>query len=192
MKKILIILGHPNKNSYCGALASAYEAGAREGGHEVERLNLGELDFNPILHMGYKEIQELEPDLKEAQERIMDAQHLVLVFPTWWGTMPALLKGFFDRAFLPGWAFKYMPNSPLWKRLLAGRTARTIVTMDGPGWYYWLWYGAPGWKAVSRAILRFCGFFPVRKTFIYKLRFLTGAQRDAHIEKVRTLGTKGV
>ena len=135
-KKILVILGHPDVDSFCGALSKAYVKGALAAGFEVRELKLRSLDFDPILWKGYNKIQKLEPDLVRAQELIQWSDHMVFVYPNWWGTTPALMKGFFDRVFLPGFAFKYRENSQFWDKLLTGRTAHLIVTMDTPPWYY--------------------------------------------------------
>ena len=82
--------------------------------------------------------------LQAAQAQIAWAGHLVWVYPTWWGAMPALLKGFIDRVFLPGFAFKHHQGSSRWDKLLAGRSAELLVTMDTPPWYYrWVQRG-PG------------------------------------------------
>ncbi|MDH5389479.1 MAG: NAD(P)H-dependent oxidoreductase, partial [Gammaproteobacteria bacterium] len=115
-KKILVILGHPDEESFCGALAKAYIEGAKDSGNEVHTINLGELKFDPVLWKGYSKIQELEPDLVNAQELMQWSNHIVFIYPNWWGTMPALMKGFFDRAFLPGFAFKYRDNSSFWDK----------------------------------------------------------------------------
>jgi putative NADPH-quinone reductase len=159
---ILLILGHSSNDSLCGALADTYAATSREHGNQVRIIRLGELEFDPILHSGYSAIQHLEPDLLGAQEAIRWAQHLVFIYPTWWGGLPALLKGFIDRVFLPGFAFKYRENSSLWDRLLTGRSARLIVTMDSPPWYYrWVSF-MPGHNQMKKTILEFCGIKPVR------------------------------
>lgn len=131
-RRILIILGQPSSNSLCAALARTYADAARQSGAEVRLLELGKIAFDPILRHGYERIQPLEPDLRNAQADITWAQHLVWVYPIWWGSLPALLKGFLDRIFLPGFAFKYRVNSALWDRLLTGRSAELLVTMDSP------------------------------------------------------------
>jgi NAD(P)H dehydrogenase (quinone) len=103
-RKILIINGHPFEGSLTSALLEKYKEGAQAASYEVRTISVGSIDFDAVLHKGYREIQELEPDLKNAQESIMWADHIVLGYPVWWNTMPALLKGFFDRTFLPGFA----------------------------------------------------------------------------------------
>ena len=143
--------------------------------------------FDPILHHGYHQRQELEPGLKEIQEAITWAGHLVFVYPIWWGSMPALLKGLFDRVLLPGYAFKHRDNSPLIDRLLAGRSAHAIVTMDAPLWYYWLVYKKAGHHQIKKTILEFCGIKPVKITSFGAVRKASLAQREKWIEKVKNL-----
>ena len=144
-RSILILLGHPDRDSLCGALAHSYATAAGVAGHRVRLIALGELDFDPVLHHGYHQVQPLEPGLEDAAEAIRACDHLVLVYPTWWGGMPALLKGFFDRVLLPGFAFRYRRDSPWWDRLLAGRSARVITPLDTPPWYYrWIYRDPPG------------------------------------------------
>jgi len=161
-KNILILLGHPNRDSFCGAIADRYEQAARAAGHSVKRIDLGSLKFDPVLHHGYTQVQELESDLVAARDAIAGAEHLVFVYPIWWGGMPALLKGFFDRVFIPGFAFKYRDNSPVWDKLLQGRSAQCFVTMDSPGWYFRWISRMPGHNQMKRTILEFCGIGPVK------------------------------
>jgi putative NADPH-quinone reductase len=188
--KVLIIHGHPSKESFCYALAQAYKQGAQSAGTEVREINVGDMKFKPNLAHGYRQITELEEDLIKAQDSIKWAEHLVFVYPTWWGTMPALLKGFIDRTFLPGFAFKYRDNSSWWDRLLTGRSARMIVTMDAPVWFYWLTYGRPGHNAMKKATLEFCGIKPVRITSFGSVKQSNGKQREHWLNKVRQLGVK--
>jgi NAD(P)H dehydrogenase (quinone) len=188
MKKVLLILGHPNKESFGGSLANSYKTGALKAGAEVKELNLADLDFDAILHRGYREIQPLEPDLVRAQEFIKWAEHLVFVYPTWWATMPALLKGFLDRTLLPGFAFKYRENSPYWDKYLTGKSARLIITMDAPRWYNFLAYGNAGQKAMKRGTLGFCGVKPVKVTTIGSVKTLKTQQLKGWLEKAEKLG----
>lgn len=190
MKKILIIQAHPDAHSLCQALADAFETGARSAGAEVRRINLRELNFDPILHQGHRAEQALEPDLRQAQQQIAWAGHLVFVYPNWWGSMPALLKGFFDRTLLPGFAFKYRPNSSLWDKLLAGRSAQLLVTMDTPGWYYrWVWH-RPGHHQMKLTILGFCGIKVTRISEFAPVHGSTPAQREKWLLAASALGQR--
>ena len=177
-KRILLVLGTPKKNSLCHALAEAYSHGARSRGHVVRQLKLGEMQFDPILRDGYEQSQSLEPDLLEAQRLIHWAEHLVFVYPVWWGGIPALLKGFFDRVFLPGFAFKYRNRSQLWDKLLTGRSADLLVTLDTPRWYFRWIYGAPAHRQMVRTILGFCGIKTRRLTEFSPVRPSSEEQRQ--------------
>lgn len=131
-KKIFVLLGHPDKSGLCGEIADAYCESARAAGHTVERMNIGEMQFDPILHKGYRAMQELEPDLARFQELVKVSDHFVVIHPVWWVGMPALLKGLFDRAWLPGSAFRYMKmpsgkRSIFWHRMFRGKSARIII-----------------------------------------------------------------
>ena len=186
--KTLVLLGHSDPNSLCKALADAYFEGAERAGKPVQRLYLGDLDFDPVLREGYNVIQPLEPDLVNAQQLIQWAEHIVFVYPNWWGTMPALMKGFFDRAFLPGFAFKYRDDSPWWAKLLAGRTAHLIVTMDTPSWYYRWIYRRPGYYEMKRTILGFCGIKVVKRTEFCPVKDSSAAQRAGWLAQVERMG----
>lgn len=133
---------------------------------------------------------ELEPDLLNAWEIIQWADHLVWIHPVWWGGMPALMKGFIDRLFLPGFAFQYRENSVWWDKLLKGKTGHIITTLDQPGWYYWFIYGRPSVNQLKRSTLGFCGIKPVKITYIGIIRNSTEIQRAKWLQKVGELGRK--
>ncbi len=128
----------------------------------MKRTNIGDLKFDPILHLGYRAIQELEPDLRQVQEDINGANHFVLVYPLWWSSVPALLKGMIDRMWLPAFAFRFI-KSPSgkstmgWQKLLKGRTARMIVLLKNFAPLEHFMYGNYTSDIVN-VVLRFSGF----------------------------------
>lgn len=193
-KKIFILLGHPDKGGLCGALTDAYEAAALEAGHEVERLNIGEMRFDPVLHKGYRVTQELEPDLVRFQELMHWADHFVVTYPVWWVSMPAILKGLFDRAWLPGSAFRYIKTRAghrtiFWHRLFRGKTARIIMTS---GTHPLMVRFLPGnVNAQLRwGILWFAGF-SVRTDWFGPSEDVSEAKKKRWLERVRRLGANG-
>jgi NAD(P)H dehydrogenase (quinone) len=122
------------------------------------------------------------------QQQILQAEHLVFVYPNWWATFPALLKGFFDRVFIPNFAFKYHDNNPYWDKLLKGRTARLIVTMDTPKWYYWLVNRNAGHNALKIGILEFSGIKPVKISVFSPIKSANYGKRKKWLENAEALG----
>lgn len=188
-KKILVLLGNPDVDSYSGKIADAYEKGAREAGHEVVRFNLSQLKFDPILHKGYKEIQALEPDLVKVQEAWKWADHVVIVYPNWWCTMPALLKGFFDRIYLPGFAFNFDKQTKKLIQRLKGKTARVIVLAGTHSPFMtWLKFG-DFTNEIQFGILGFAGMKSNVTTYGPCDR-VSEAKREKWIKEVEVLGKK--
>lgn len=190
MKKIAIINGHPNKDSFNFGITEAYKAGAVETGAEVKEIVIRDLNFNLNLQFGYQKRMELEPDLLKAWEIIQWADHLVWVHPVWWGGFPALMKGFIDRLFLPGMAYKFRENSVWWDKLLKGKTAHILTTLDQPGWYYRLFFERPSVNQLRKSILEYCGVKPVKLTYIGIIRNSKDEQRAQWLRKVKELGKK--
>lgn len=190
MKKIALINGHPNNESFNFALAEAYKKGAENSGAEIKEIIIRDLNFNPNLEFGYQKRMDLEPDLIKAWEIIQWADHLVWVHPVWWGGLPAVTKGFIDRLFIPGLAFKYRENSVWWDKLLTGKTAHIITTLDQPSWYYRIFYGRPSINQLKKSTLEFCGIKPVKVTYIGIIKNAKEEQRKKWIEKVYSQGEK--
>lgn len=191
MKRIFILMGNPDKEgTLSNELADLYEAEARAAGHEVRRANLGDLQFDPILHKGYKVIQELEPDLKQVQEDMKWADHFVLIYPLWWAGMPALLKGLWDRMFIPGFAFRFWKNGLGWDRLLSGKTARVLILSKNWPILERVLFGDVK-NEVGKALLGFAGY-KVRITEFGDSETPSEARKKALVAKVTKFARSGV
>jgi len=166
MKKILVINGHPDKESFNAVIAESYIKSALKAGSEVRYLAIGELDFNPNLQFGYHQRMELEPDLVKALKDIKWSGHQVWIHPLWWLGMPAIMKGFFDRAFLPGITFKRDKEGPT-EGLLHGRTGRIITTAGDLSLdIYEEIYVSSGLVQLKKGILEYCGISSIQDSFI--------------------------
>jgi len=188
MSEVLVLNGHPRPGSLGDALATAYADGARTAGRSVTLTLVRDLVFDAELHTGYEGTQQLEPDLVRLQEAITAAKRIVLVFPNWWGGMPARMKGLIDRTLLPGYAFKYTDKAPYIQRLLTGRTGRVIVTMDAPLWYDRLVYRAAASHVAKVEVLEFIGIRPVRVWRVGPVRGASPARTNQWIAKAKALG----
>ena len=185
-KRILVILGHPDKGSFCGALAGAYIKGAEESGAEVKRINIGDLTFDPNLRKGYKIEQKLELDLVKAQGHIKWADHIIWIYPIWWNLYPAIMKGFIDRIFIPGFAYKFIKGKVLWERYLTGKSYRLIFTMDNTILLYFLLM-SPGSKSLW-ALAKISGICPVRRTLFGNIRKKPKKKLEQYLNRVKKLG----
>lgn len=190
--KILVLDSHPDAQSLCAALAARYVASAAASGHAVTCLKLRELTFDPILHFGYRSPQELEPDLLKAQAMIRACEHLVIVTPLWWASLPSLFKAFIDRTFVRGFSHAFNPAKGIPEKLLKGRSATVIYTQGAPFIYSWLVLGDPFWKMVKRSVLGFSGFSPVRRICFSSIK--PGQPHETYaklLDQVSALGRQG-
>ena len=193
-RKIFLLLGHPDKVGMCGALADAYERGAKAAGHTIVRMNIGEMQFDPILHNGYRAIQQLEPDLLSFQKNVTESEHFVIVYPVWWVGMPAILKGLFDRAWLPGSAFRYIKTKDgkrtiFWHRLFKGKTARIIMTSGTAPWLVRFLPGNVN-AQLKWGILWFAGF-SVRTRWFGPAENVPDDRKAHWVSEVEELGRRG-
>jgi putative NADPH-quinone reductase len=191
-KRVTIVRGHPDAadTHLVNAIAAAYARGAAEVGHQVREIVVAKLDF-PIL----RSAEDFEhgvpsPEIAEAQRAIAWAQHLAIFFPLWLGEGPALLKAFFEQVFRPTFGDPKATRNPLLRKPLRGRSARIVVTMGMPAFFYRWYFGAHGVKNLERNVLRFGGFAPVRATFFGGVDGATDAKRGRWIAAMRALGEK--
>lgn len=188
-KKIFVFLGHPDVDSFNRTLADEYQRGAEHAGHEIRRMNIGDLQFDPILHHGYRLKQDLEPDLLAFQENVRWCEHFVVLYPSWWSTMPALLKGLIDRAWLSGFAFKFSQGGNTWRGLLKGRSASMIVTSDTIPLAQRIIFGDTT-NELRKGILWFSGFSPINVHKFGYLKHFGMWRRERLKRKVYDLGRK--
>nr|WP_321411390.1 NAD(P)H-dependent oxidoreductase [uncultured Carboxylicivirga sp.] len=188
MKQVLIINGHPDKESFNYALSEAYKKGVSKTENTLSQINISELSFDPNLKFGYRQRMDLEPDLVNAINKIKKADHIVWLFPMWWYGYPALMKGFIDRTFLPGITYQPIEGKPLPEKLLKGKSARLIITADTPQWYDFLFMNRPAINQFKKGTLQFCGINPVKVTYIATIKKSSLGFRNKWLNKMLLLG----
>ncbi len=191
--RIVIIQGHPDPGGkcFCHALEDSYVKGAMEGGHEVKQISTSQLDL-PILRTKEEFANKnVPPAIQDCQENIRWAEHLVIIYPLWLGTMPALLKGFFEQVFRYGFAISSGDGDKMPKGLLTGRTSRIIITMGMPALIYRWFFGAHSLKSLERNILKLSGISPIKESLIGCVDSKDNEYRQKWIEDIYALGKKG-
>lgn len=187
-RRITIIQGHPDraKPHLLHAMADAYAEGAEKGLHEVRRIEVAQLDFPLLRSQEEFEAAAPPPALIQARDDMKWAEHWVILFPLWHGTMPALLKGFLEHIFRPGFAMEYR-QSGFPRKLLTGHSARIVVTMGMPPLLYRWYYGAYGLRSFERSILSFAGVSPIRES-LHGLGFADEKKRARWLDALREHG----
>jgi len=191
-KRITVIQGHPDPEHVhlCHGLADAYRSGAERAGFEVRTINVADLAFPWIRSRADFESGERPPVIVEAQSVIRSTDHLVIVYPLWHGTLPALLKAFLEQVFRYDFAFQPGPGGR-YRKLLTGRSARIVVTMGMPALAYRWYFGAHGLKSLETGILKFAGIRPVRETLFGMVDHADAERRDRWLARMQRLGSQG-
>jgi len=187
---VLIVNGHPDPapQRLCHALADAYGEGVEKAGYTMRRIDVGTLDFPILRSAAAFGNGNLAPGIRMAQESIAWADHILFVYPLWHGMAPALFKAFLEQVFRYGFAMERDADWPV--GLLRGKSARIVVTMGMPGWFYRIWYGAHSLRAFKRNILRFSGIAPVRVTVFGMVEGVSDAKRARWLAQMRAWGRK--
>ena len=188
MRKIMIVVGHPQTNTFCEALGNAYKEAADAAGHQAQLFPLATLTFDPILRNGYRMVQPLEPDLQKAYDALAACDHLVLIFPLWCGDMPALLKGFIERILQPDLIARADTENAMNWSIFSNKTARIVMTMGMPVSIYRWWYRGHALKLLTRNILNFIGIKPVKNTLFGMLGTSKPETRNRWVDQIRDLG----
>lgn len=188
-KRVLVLNGHPDPGPerLCAALADAYAGAARAAGHEVRRIDFGDLAPPPL--MAAADFAGPPPEAFAAlQAEIERADHLVLVFPIWLGMLPAHTKAVLEQVYRGGFGFTVRPRG--WTSKLRGRSARVVVTMSTPGPFFRLVFGGHGLLALEKSVLWLSGFAPIRRTVVGDVEGIGPKGRGRWLEKMRILGAK--
>lgn len=157
--RVQLIYAHPVEGSFCSALRNAAAGALRQAGHDVHVTDLYAEAFQPALS-AEERLRYETPDagcegIRAYVERLRWAEGLVLVFPTWWYGMPAILKGYFDRVWIPGVAFDLDDGGGLIRRRLGHiRVLVVITTYGSPRWFIKLWMRDPGKAVLTRGLGR--------------------------------------
>lgn len=193
-RNILIIDGHPDpeSNHFCHALADHYRKGAESAGHTVELFRIAEIDFPLLRSAKDYDTQPVPQVLQPASSAIQACDHLVLIYPLWLGTLPALTKAFLEQVFHRETAFEPAEEGKWPRGRLVGKSARVIVTMGMPGFVYRLWYGAHSLKSLERNMLKFIGFKPVRDTIFGMVEAVSDDKRRSWLASIEELGRKAI
>lgn len=190
-RKICVIHGHPDPSPghFTAALADAYETAAREAGHEVSRVDVADMDMQ-FLRMPEHFLSEPSEAIQTAQAKVLAAEHVVVVFPLWLGGMPAYCRAFFEQLSRAGFALSESEGG--WpKGMLAGRSARVVVTMGMPAAMYRIYFGAHGVRGFERNVLAISGFKPVKETLFGMIEQAGADGRARMIAKMERFGRLG-
>lgn len=156
--KVLVVHCHPRPQSFSAALRDAVLAGLGKAGHEADLVDLYAEGFSPALTAAERERYHSEGANLDGIEahvaKLRAADALVLVYPTWWYGMPAMLKGWFDRVWVPGVAFS-LGAGAIEPRLRNIRRLAVVTTYGSPRWLLWV-IGHPDRKLLGRGLRRLC------------------------------------
>ena len=186
--RVLLVYCHPVETSFCAAMRDAVLRGLADR-HSVTVLDLYGQGFNPVLcrqeRLDYHDITKNQALVADHIALIQAAEAMVFVYPTWWYGLPAMLKGWFERVWVPGATFT-MPKvgKPIGPLMTHVRHC-AIVTSYGAPWWWIMLVGDPGVRTISRGLRallnRRCKTF---KLAHYLMDSSTPASRTAHLAKI--------
>ncbi|MED0961100.1 NAD(P)H-dependent oxidoreductase [Bacillus paramycoides] len=176
---VLIIYAHPSPSSFNASILEHVQKGLQETNHSVTLLDLYKEQFDPVLVFNEeKKRRDLlhEEETERYRELVQKADTLLFIYPIWWWGMPAILKGFIDRVFVAGFAYKYEGALP--KGLFKGKKAWVINTLDSPLWYVALLYRSADWIMMKRGVLRFCGIRNIKRSVFQSVKTSKVTKRE--------------
>jgi putative NADPH-quinone reductase len=189
-RNVLVLDGHPDPASdrLIHALAEAYREGAQAGNHTVHVIRVADLTF-PVLRsqMDYDKGEPVD-SVRRCQDLVNWADHVVILYPLWLGSMPALLKALLEQMMRPGFAFSALKLGKWPVKFLSGKSARIVITMGMPAPIYRWYFRAHSLRSLQRNILKFVGFRSIRSTLIGNVADLSKDKRIEWLDNLRALG----
>lgn len=186
--KVLVVYAHPYKKSLNHAILEAFLEGLKEGAHEGDLIDLNQDEFNPVLNEGslalYSKGETTDSKVLNYQNRIKNAQYVVFIFPIWWANIPAVLKGFIDKVFLPLFAFKKGKRFPI-PLLKCLKGAAVFSTMSSPKIFTNLWLRNPVKQSFVKGTLKFSGIKKVKNFNLSMVDRLNDKRAKKWLGKVR-------
>jgi putative NADPH-quinone reductase len=192
-RRILLLDGHPDPSDerFVHALAAAYRGGAEQGKHEVRYIRVADLEFPLLRTQADYETGRPVAAIRSCQSALEWANHVVIIYPLWLGSMPALLKALLEQALRPGFAFSTAALGYRPLKLLGDKTAHIIVTTGMPGLIYRWYFRAHSVRSLERNVLRYIGFRRVRSTVIGNVAGMSSDRRATWLDRMRILGHQG-
>ncbi|MEC1023649.1 NAD(P)H-dependent oxidoreductase [Bacillus paralicheniformis] len=180
-----VIYAHPNPNSFNGAILNQVIKALEDGKHSYDVIDLYKDRFDPVLLFDEKKRRsdmKRDPETAEYRRIVKNADHLIFIYPLWWGGMPAIMKGFIDRVFAAGEAYTYQGKLP--KGLLKACTATVYYTADAPSWYLRFWRRDADWVTVKDVMLKFCGVRRVKRLLFAGVKDSSEEKRTQWLDRV--------
>jgi len=186
--RCLVVYAHPVEDSYCAALRDRAMRSLSEAGHEVRLIDLYAEGFDPVLsraeRLAYHTPGDNERTVRRHIERIKWAEALVFVYPTWWYGLPAMLKGWFDRVWVPYVTFTLPPQGPI-RGLMDNIVRLVVVTTAGSPRLWLTLMGNPGRDTIMRGVRALC-HRRCRRIWLahYRIDHSTPESRKAFLDRV--------
>ena len=186
--RVLVIYAHPLSDSYAATLRDTVLSALKAGGHTVDLCDLYQEGFDPVLsaqeRRDYRNTSGNARAVSSHVDRLRQAEGAIFVFPSWWYGMPAILKGYFDRVWVPGVAFEFGPQAI--RPLLSIRMFGVVTTTGAPMWFTRIYMGNPSRKVLMRGLARLLVAPRVERFWLalYGMENTTDAKRTAFIEQV--------
>lgn len=189
-----IVFNHPYGGSFCGAILAAVERGLKTGGHRCRVINLDQDDFDPVMRSkdllafvgagraGEDALDAIDDQVREYKDHLEWAEHLVMIFPIWWMTTPAMTKGFIDKVIFPAIAYD-MKDGRLVSRLSL-RKVTVITTMNTPADIYREVFGNPLEGSLIKGTFRQIGIENIEWTSLSEVKQVSREQREAWLEEI--------